>query len=474
MCAGAISITGNLKLIGLFLGGFTGLIIALYPALLFWIAILVSLIVAGLAQLYLPQLQLIRWAIIPVTFALLLHAFLQLFQPVTQQENISRTMPVIVGISIAFILINVFSAVLNLQTLPSFITGFKGYFQVWGLLFAMAYIGWDKRLMEITLPRVIFIIALIQIPFALHQYLFVVPSRVGIVRGLVPIDIVSGTFGGSVLGGGANAVLAAYMFVVWSCVLALWKNKVISLTRMLVISAILLSPVLINEAKVSVVYVVAVFLTVFRRGSFKNMLRFIGIGFVSFAIVAIMLAAFVRHAPEGKVESWSDLIAYTYEYNVEKDDAFGDKLSRGGAIKLWMQEHGSLTHTLFGYGVGATRSEERNQLAQQLGINNPASYGVGAIAIVAVLWESGITGLLVMIMLFFVAFRTAGKLESEYEMNPWLSALFVGLQGAIVVLFISLWHKNFFVFHIGFQAIPILIFGYLAYWSRQKKINGRQ
>ncbi len=257
------------------------------------------------------------------------------------------------------------------------------------------------------------------------------------------------------------------MFLVWSCLLALWKNKVISTVRTLVISAVILAPVMINEAKVSVVYVVTVFLVIFRRDIFRNLTRFIGVGILTTAIVAIMFVAYMKQAPEGKVQSWSDLITYTLEYNLEEADSQEGKLSRGGAMKLWLEDHGSVTNTLLGYGVGVTRADDHNDLAKKLGISDPLSFGIGNIAVIAILWESGIIGFAIIVALFMVAFRNANELERRYAGNMEQSGIFLGLQGAIAVLFISLWHKNFFVFHIGYQAIVVTMFGYLAYWLRQ-------
>lgn len=473
LLAGTVASTGDFRLVALFFAALCGLVAALFPVPLFWLAIIVSFALAGLAQLYYPPLELIRWTLIPISAILVAHILIQHFLTPPRQLN-NDNMPLILWLLLAFILVNVISAIVNLQNLATVATGLKGYFQLWGLLFAMALLNWNSELMERWLPRAIWILALIQVPFGLHQYFFVAPVRHGLERGIVPLDIVSGTFGGSLNGGGANAVLAVFMFIVWSCVLALWKSKVISTSRMLLISAILLAPVMINEAKVSIVYIVTVFLVTFRRDAFRNITRFLTVGILTTGIVATMFVAYVRHAPEGKVETWYDLVTYTLEYNLLKDEAWGGKLSRGGILKLWIEEHGTVANTLLGYGVGATRSETPNLLSRRLGIKNPQSFGIGNLAVIAILWESGVIGFAIIAALFVAAFRGACKLERIYAANKEQSAIFLGLQGAIVILYISLWHKNFFVFHIGYQAILVVLLGYLTYWLRQPGPAGAQ
>lgn len=469
--AGVVASAGDPRLDLLFVGALAGLVTSLFPLALFWAGIVVSFVLAGLAQLYYPPLELIRWAILPISAMLVVHVVIQQVQMSRTHSGRDHT-PLIIWLLVAFILANILSALMNSEDLSTLATGMKGYFQAWGLIFAMALYDWKDDLMKKQLPKAIWLLALLQLPFVLHQYFFVVPGRHGLIKGIVPLDIVSGTFGGSFEGGGANAVLAAYLFVVWSCALALWKNGILSTGRTLVASAILLAPVMINEAKVSVVYVVVVFMVIFRRGILQNLSRFIGVGILTMAVVAVMFIAYIKQAPEGKVSSWSDLITYTIEYNTADSDTEDGKLSRGAVMKLWWDDHGSVANTLFGYGVGVSRSDDHNYLAQKLGISDPLSYGVGNLASVAILWESGLVGFAIITALFAVAFRDATTLEKRFRNDKRQSAIFLGLQGAVTVLYVSLWHKNFFVFHIGYQAIVVVLLGYLVYWLRQPEPRG--
>ncbi len=466
VAAGIVTARGDIRLIFLFAALPIGLVVSLYPMALFTITMLVSFVIAGLAQLYFPSLELVRWAVLPMSFVFLLHLMIQ--SSGRAADNVKRKGHNLLNfLLIAFIVVNIFSAVINRDSLASFAIGMKGYFQLWGFLFALALMDWDERLMRRWLPIAVFIIALIQVPFALHQYFIVAPSRVSIAKGIVAVDIVTGTFGGSVEGGGANAVLAAFAFAIWSCVLALWKKRKISGVATALLTGFILLPVMINEAKVSIIYALVVFFVVFRKGIFDNASRFFAVSLLVFAIVAGMFYTYVQHAPADKVSSWSGLIEYTIEYNIAKDESMDGKLTRGANIELWLKDHGSVANTLFGYGVGASRADTHNNLAKWLGIKDPQSFGIGMLATIAVLWESGLIGFFILNAIFAVAFVFAGKLERRYWEDNWMSGIFLGLQGAIVILYISMWHKNFFVFHIGFQIIIVTLFGFLSYWYRR-------
>ncbi len=466
MLAGLVIARADIKLIALFAAAPLGLIISLYPVALLGLTMLISYVLAGLAQLYYPSLELIRWAVLPLSFVFLLHLLIDSSRHTAGVDE-RKKYDLLSLLLLAFLLLNVLSAVINRDSISSFAVGMKGYFQLWGLLFAMAFLTWDEKLMRTWIPMAIFYLSLIQVPFALHQYFIVAPSRESIAKGIVAVDIVSGTFGGSIDGGGANAVLAVFIFAVWSCVLALWKKRGISTAATIVITFVILFPVMINEAKVSIIYALVVFFFVFRKGIFTNSLRFLGISMLVFGMVAGLFYTYIMHAPEGKVDSWSGLIDYTIEYNISQDESFDGRLTRGASIELWVEDHGSVANTLFGYGVGASRSDKHNNLARRLGVKDPQSYGVGNLATIAVLWETGLVGFFVLTAIFVVAFKFSGKLERRYAEDKWLSGIFLGLQGAIVILYISMWHKNFFVFHIGLQIIVVTLFGFLTYWYRR-------
>lgn len=461
----AISIS-DFRMVALIAAMAVGVVVALYPIALFWGMLVIGFAGAGLAQLYFPPLELIRWAVIPISFLFIAYVFIQYLTDKPEITTIKSPSLLMLLLN-AFFLANVISWVVSGIPLVDFITGIKGYFQLWGFLLALALLTWDRRLMRVTLPKAIFILSMVQIPIALHQFYFLAPLRTsGVEKGVVPLDIVAGTFGGSLYGGGANAVLAVFMLAVWACVLGIWKKRGLHTFWLVVISGALLLPITINEAKVSIIYAVVVFLVLFRKGIFQNIGRFFTVTALVFAMVAGLFSTYVAHAPAGAASSWSELIAYTVEYNLNKEEEFDGKLTRGASIKLWFEEHGSVMNTVFGYGVGQTRVEEHNELARMLGIQDPQDYGVGKLAAVSVLWESGLLGFTLLTAAFIVAYYYCVQLEKAYCRDRWLSGIFLGLQGALVILYISMWHKNFFVFHPGFQIIVVTLFGFLIYWRK--------
>ncbi len=73
-----------------------------------------------------------------------------------------------------------------------------------------------------------------------------------------------------------------------------------------------------------------------------------------------------------------------------------------------------------------------------------------------------------MLALFGSAFNKATLLMRHYEAsNPLESGIFDGLRAGIVVLAISLAHKDFFAYHLPYQTLVVLIFGYLSIKMRE-------
>jgi phosphatidylserine synthase len=89
---------------------------------------------------------------------------------------------------------------------------------------------------------------------------------------------------------------------------------------------------------------------------------------------------------------------------------------------------------------------------------------IGYTGLSALLWETGVLGVVCVLGMFLSAFLAAGRLATHHRRrgDSFHTALFEGLQAAIAVLTLSLAHKNFFVVHLPYQAIVYLLIGFVA------------
>jgi|GEM_PF-829170 len=438
-----------------------GMCVVFFPKPLFWGTVIIGLVVAGFTRLYVPPLQEIRWLLVPMSMALIVHGL------VSTKDGESVQFPAFLWFAIAFIIVLCLTSVINSVPTKISALGIKGYLQVWGLMFGLALIPFHRTTTN-TLLKLALLIAFIQIPIAAHQFFVLVPQRFGLGDGIVPVDVVAGTFGAHKFGGGENSVLSAYMVMSIAFLAALWRNGAMK-TWLFVLAVLpLFWPIIVTESKIALIYLIVAFVLLswsFRLGKPSRVIGLTG-GFV--ILVVIMVSALIAFAPKAnQVRSLSDLIEYTWNYNVRSDTAFGGRLSRAGSYRYWADEHGlkAPVSTLIGNGAGVTRKETRSPVLSTESLFD-MELEVGRTGATAVLWEAGIIGLIFVIGMFLSALRLAGRLARRYREDPAASAIFTGVQVGIGVLLVSFFDKSYFAFQIGYQCIFALLFGYLAWAAR--------
>ncbi len=466
LVAGYISSKGNLVAVGMFAGLIAGAAVVSSRKALLWFVILGGIVITGVAQLYMPGSKYIRYIVPLVALGLIFHGTMDRVlrpQAVTRERQTG-----IILWALAFFIIASVSRLVNWDGLGVAIVGMKGYFQMWIFLLGMILVSWKWEVIH-SIPKLMFYIALLQLPFVLHQYLFLVPKRQGLGDGIVAVDVVSGTFGGSLMGGGANAVLAAFLIIVIACLLGLWKHGALSKMKTIGFSLLFLSPIFFNEAKISAIYLPLVYIILFYKDIIARPLRFIVVSSGMLALLAALLTALTLAQPSGKLHTWSDLVNFTFERQTasmhERRGQYSE-LSRWTALTFWAKEHthANPVHILIGHGPGSSRVQESGlDLADTLAEEHYGGLQIGYTAVSALLWDTGILGLAAVLAMFIAAFQTAGWLSSYYrERDRFQAGIFNGLQAGIAVLCLSLAHKDFFVFNIPFQTLLLLIFGYLV------------
>jgi len=360
LLGGALSASGKPLLTAVFFGFVLVLLILTSRTALFWYVMIGGMIVTGLCQLYVPELKYVR-LIVPLAAApLLLHGVVDYFTSWGNTREVPT--PAIVSWALAFAVACLVSALVNLSDPAVALIGIKDYLGMYGLFLAVVYLRWPATFTR-NLAWGLLLIALVQLPFVAQEYLILVPKRVGLGGGIVPVDIVSGTFGAVLEAGGANAVLAAYQVIVVACLLALWKNGVVSGFITALLSLVLLSPMVLNEAKITALYVPLAFIVVFHRDIAKQPLKFLIAGASTAGLLAILMTALIVGINSSKIQSSSDLVSLVISEESESADQKQgqySELTRWTALTFWAQEHvkANPIYTLIGHGVGASRETQ--------------------------------------------------------------------------------------------------------------------
>lgn len=462
MAASGIVLISLIPLLGVIV-----VLLSFRPWLFTWITLVAILVVLGTLRLYFPGLQYLRW-LVPIACAGVLLAML-ISQSFHRAHRPSAPLPALFIWVAAFAVYGLVATLLNWTGMVPAILGVKNYFQVWTLLLIFTMIHFRGYFIH---GFIVFLLAIafLQLPLVLHQLFVVVPSR-PILPGLFPHDVIAGSFGADMDGGGNNALLSAYLVMSVGLLISMWQQKILKAWLLALGAALLIFPVFLNESKVSFFYIWIMFLVLFREDIAKNPLRFIvgNIALGLFLIFFLYMYTLIAHASGQRVSGVLDYLDYIYFMNVKtSNQLYG--LTRFTALSFWFLEHfpGDVLHAFIGHGLGQT---------QEAGVLSKGYYNtiagrlypglhIGVSALSAMLWDVGLIGVTIACMMFASAFRLAGRLAGDWAGEPAAVALFRALQAAIAILFITIPHKNLFVLEITEQGLFILLVGFLIYSAR--------
>jgi hypothetical protein len=474
--SGLLVSTENFILIAVLFGLLAGVALLAFPVGLLILVLLGGIVFSGLAEMYMPVLRHIRWAAALGAVALALIALFKWMQRGSKNVNANKLSavnitPWIVPFWIfALLLVCVFSGLLNTGLSIETLVGLKGYFQVTGILLAFYFFGLSRKLSTRFFLALI-PLALLQIPFAMHQYFFLLPTRLtqdAARHGVVAPDVVVGTFIGTAGGGGGNAILASLQVMAICLLLALWLHGRIKLKTAFIVSIVCVVPVVLNESKIMFVMLPLVLGWMFRDFLLKHTFKFMaGILVLVLFLAGMFLFYAALPRAQGKFTP-EQYFSNSMRYNIGSQGYGTLKLNRSTIYPYWLDRHGAnnIPQTLIGHGPGSSIEGNSGISRNTLAGEKYAGVGIGLTSGSSLLWELGILGLGVVIALHWAAFVQAGRLVKLNVFSPTEKATLVAAQAAVIVLFLNLPHNNYFVFEIGYQTLQFLIFGYIAYSAK--------
>jgi hypothetical protein len=251
----------------------------------------------------------------------------------------------------------------------------------------------------------------------------------------------------------------------------MWKNGALGMFRMGALSVLLLAPLVVNQARVSVVYVLLSFIVIFWRDIIRKPGKFLAASLGMAGLVAVLMTAIMLTNPGGQLSSWSAVVQKVYDQQTVTMQQHEGRyeLSRWSVLTFWAQEHvrANPVQTLLGHGPGASREPDDNAVLEvndTLAQKKYAGMRIGYTGVSMLLWDTGVVGLICVLGMFASAFFTAVRLANHYRRkgDRFHTAMFEGLQAAMAVLALSLAHKNYFASYVPYQAVVYLLIGVIA------------
>lgn len=459
--AGVLAAVGAvIPILGL-AGALVGLGLMLAQRVLFLVTVLFALIVSGLAEFYLGIGQ-ANWVASGLALALGGAALLAI--PRTRVRVGSQHQASVMPLVLAYLAFLVLASIVNGISLTQLVVGLRNYVPFVGVLLACRYVA-DEALMR-RIPFVIVLIGFLQLPFALHQALFVAPLRQYSLTAVGGgAESIVGTFGGDPFGGGYTGEMA--VFVLFASCIALAVPAAGAAQRWIFRFMPIFAVWCVALAETKIVFVLAPFVValVFLEEARRSPIRFISILLACAALLGALAVVY-------SVKYWSAadrefLHAFTYSFD---PNFMVDSYHRGrvGALVHWWDQNVMKLdplRALVGYGVASTLEASR-----VLGEGNAVRmFGLGLDAHAAnkLLWDAGLLGLGLFCWVIGRTAWSAHKLVSVQALSDVEVGMLRVARGAMFAFAVMLPYQVAMVGGAPMQLLFWLLVGYVEYCRRK-------
>ena len=457
---GLVSVTANPILVIFSAAILVGAGLMVRPAWIVWLVLSLGLLVQGNLPLYIPDSIATKaaWGVSMLGFFLMLLAILRVITVPSTREST----PVFIWVALGFLAYALLNSLIQWNSAVEYFGGFKRYFQMWGLIFALAWLGFDEQ--NINRWRIFVVIAaLIQLPFVIQQVVVFVPIREGLshfVPGLIPIDVVAGTFEANLYQGGSNGEMAAFLIIIAVFLLTRLQENLITLPRFLLLLPVILAPLFLGETKAVVVMIPLVLLVLYRRELITRPLYGLVILLVGIIFIISLAYAYLSMTRHGSLD---DLIDETIGYNVQGSGYADFHLNRTTVITFWAERQGAHDPIsfVFGNGLGSGHTETGGHVAMRY-----PRHGISLTASSSLLWEMGVFGFCLFASILILAWRCAGRLRKESAI-PMIRADAKALQAILVLFGFFMFYRASMLETLSIQIVFAMQLGYLAWLHRQ-------
>lgn len=469
---GLLASTGEVLALALVVGGLLSLFLLTRFDLAIWLLLVGALWINGWVTLLLPRMNKVSWALSMLGFFLLFgSAIFFLLERDRRSMRLPAFVPlllILIGVSCAL------SFLLGRGSAVEILAGIKRAYQLVGLTIALALLpvnGYIRRCFDgwVTFFSVL---ALLQFPMALFQRIVLVPMRVGMGGGVVPLDIVSGTFESYLRGGGSSSVMVMFLTICIAYGFAAWQESLWSTAKLVCVTVWLAAPLFLGETKIVLVLLPMMFFLVFARQI--RMRPFLTVFILFLAGVLVMVLGWLYFASMAKQgRTAAEEIRRTIEYNFGSVGYYEGRtsLNRTTVLTFWGREHGfhNPLETVFGHGLGSSYSSRAPEGTGALVAGHLSRHyramAINLTAASTLLWETGLLGVGLLSAVFVSAWRTSARLLDRSE-DPTLRASLMALRVSLAVHAVAVLYSNAIVNSLGQETLFAFGLGYLAWLAR--------
>lgn len=455
LLAGWVASTSNPVMIALFAGSILAILLLAKPAHAISILILGGLTYDAVLSILNIGSGRMGWGIALLGFFLFIPALLHVGK--------LKQAPAFVHAALVFMVYALCVTFLQSGGPAEQVAGIKRYFLSFSLLLAFGLFPFSSRHLA-NWKKQLLLVTVLQAPFALYEFLVLVPKRGGLAAGSEVTDVVAGTFGASLVGGSPNSVMAIFLLIFVAFMLAYWKAGILKVQWLALGLALALLPIGLGEVKVVFVMLPLVFLTVFKSELRQRPGLFIAMTLLGTLLMFLMGYVLLEWVMK---KSLFDVVQNTIAYNTEDGVGYaGGSLNRWTALTFWWQQQGlhDPVGLVFGHGMGSSHAEASALVAGHMALKWPA-YGIGLSAASQLLWDVGLLGFGLYLLMLALAWLAAARIR-QLAANGHASADATAIQAAIPLFAIMLIYNNSLIVILSMQIVYGLLLGYLAHLYR--------
>lgn len=339
------------------------------------------------------------------------------------------------------------SSLIQFESSIQLLIGLKSYFVCAGLMVALMLIPWPRNVIK-KVALAVFVIGLIQLPFALFQFLVV--RRLRIAHGgfgggdneIEASDSVVGTMGGFMMTFGLDSLLAVLQVALLAGLLVSYLNRSVSVRAAVPAAIVLATPLVLTENKLIFLAIPLAFFVVAGSRIRQNPSTFLA-GAIAVAIsIAVGIWGYYQVHWSNQYPDFGTALEKSAEYSFKpstgRDRRQEGKMSRVEALQYWWdsQSREQVETTLFGHGLSASKRDSgffRSQLVARHG-----DLGLDKSLLTALLWDTGVVGTALFIAVLASAFRVAGRTAKSAALDPAEQAIVKALQVATVMFVLGM------------------------------------
>lgn len=452
------------EIIFLFPGFIIALILLFYPVLATWTMLIMALVVAGTVTYFIPELGLIRWAVVPISLALFFRAILSIITYTPPSKKVTPPF-FIFGFFLVFAVV-ILSTAINLNVKEALIAA-KNFFQFWSIPLAFIYVIKSKESISKIMMSLL-CIAAIEPLLAIIQNLYFI--------GNYPGDSVTGTFGGQIAGGGPNAALTIYMVIQITIIFSLLSKNLIKPRYGVILILWFSIPIFLSHSKLAAIYFPIVAFVLFGKKLLKK--PFAGLLIIA-VVISMGFGVFYyhytqigRYSAKGKeIHSFTEYYKQILSYNIAEKER-GKKLSRTASISFWWKENASFfrnpTQMFIGHGLGATK-QSGIIWGHVANSKEYRDYSISRYALPRLLWDLGLVGTFLFILIFVNAYFIAGRLKNNPMIPESQQSFLIGDQIACLLFLISMPYQLSIINTQAYNAYSMFVLGHIGFWAVEVK-----